>query len=175
MQSNPFPFPCRQTRGTGWWPFDGLSPSATLFVLAWPIVTHLMIERIRNQRSGKWGSMCLIICGENLCSTNTHSHTHKHLPMHHAVLLLLIITFFIFTNLPALFRWLCTGTRILIEIKMTTERQQKITSDMWVSRTRDRRKIIRQCVFRQVVHLMEQTLHFVIGTGHLSSSRDLLN
>jgi len=35
---------------TSWWPFDNLSPTTTAFLLAWPFVTHFLIERLRDRQ-----------------------------------------------------------------------------------------------------------------------------
>ena len=44
----------RDKRGNGSWsPFAGLSPTATVFLVVWPVVAHLLLDRIRSHRSGK--------------------------------------------------------------------------------------------------------------------------
>lgn len=40
-------------RQSGWWPFESLSPATTLFLVAWPVVAHILMDRMRDRSRNK--------------------------------------------------------------------------------------------------------------------------
>lgn len=43
--------PARQA--SGWWPFESLSPATTLFLIAWPVLAHILMDRMRDRSRNK--------------------------------------------------------------------------------------------------------------------------